>query len=75
MQIFCIVIYFQGFKITLPLSSAKQNAGGFPIKLFYTSNMPIILQTALVSNLYFFSQMLHRSFRGSFLIKLLGNWQ
>lgn len=74
--IFCVVIYFQGFKIDLPLSSSKQGAGGsYPIKLFYTSNMPIILQTALVSNLYFFSQMLHRTFRGSYLIKLLGNWQ
>jgi protein transport protein SEC61 subunit alpha len=74
--IFCIVIYFQGFKINIPLSSTKQGAGGsYPIKLFYTSNMPIILQTTLVSNLYFFSQMLHRSFRGSYLIKLLGNWQ
>ena len=30
--------------------------GSYPIKLFYTSNIPIILQTALVSNLYFFSQ-------------------
>jgi protein transport protein SEC61 subunit alpha len=74
--IFFVVIYFQGFKINLHLASNKQGAGGsYPIKLFYTSNMPIILQTALVSNLYFFSQMLHRSFRGSYLIKFLGNWQ
>ncbi len=28
-----------------------------PIKLFYTSNMPIILQSALVSNLFFISQV------------------
>jgi protein transport protein SEC61 subunit alpha len=27
----------------------------FPIKLFYTSNIPIILQTAFVSNVYFFT--------------------
>ena len=47
----------------------------YPIKLFYTSNTPIILQTALVSNLYFFSQMLYKKFRGNFLIKLLGQWQ
>ena len=32
------------------ISSGVQ--GSYPIKL-YTSNMPIILQTALVSNLYF----------------------
>ena len=74
--IFLVVIYFQGFKVTLPLSSNKSGQGGsYPIKLFYTSNMPIILQAALVSNLYFFSQLLHRNFKESFLIKLLGNWQ
>jgi protein transport protein SEC61 subunit alpha len=74
--IFLVVIYFQGFKVNLPLSSNKSGQGGsYPIKLFYTSNMPIILQAALVSNLYFFSQLLHRNFKESALIKILGNWQ
>ena len=43
--------------------------------MFYTSNIPIILQTAFVSNLYFFSQILYRKFKGNFLISLLGKWQ
>jgi protein transport protein SEC61 subunit alpha len=47
----------------------------YPIKLFYTSNIPIILQTAFVSNLYFFSQILAKKFRGNFLVNLLGKWQ
>lgn len=47
----------------------------YPIKLFYTSNFPIILQTALVSNLYFLSQILYKKFRGNFLVRLLGQWQ
>ena len=47
----------------------------YPIKLFYTSNIPIILQTAFVSNLYFFSQILSKKFRGNFLVNLLGKWQ
>jgi len=47
----------------------------YPIKLFYTSNIPIILQTAFVSNLYFFSQMLHKKFKGNFIVSLLGKWQ
>lgn len=47
----------------------------YPIKLFYTSNIPIILQTAFVSNLYFFSQILSKKFRGYFLVNLLGKWQ
>ena len=47
----------------------------FPIKLFYTSNIPIILQTAFVSNLYFFSQVLHRKFKGNYFVSFLGKWQ
>lgn len=54
------VIYFQGFRVDLPVRNkrARGQQGSYPIKLFYTSNMPIILQSALVSNLYFISQVL-----------------
>jgi protein transport protein SEC61 subunit alpha len=34
-----------------------------------------MLQTALVSNFYFLSQLLFRKFRGNFLIRFLGQWQ
>ena len=75
-MVFLIVIYFQGFRVTLKLSNNKSTSeSSYPIKLFYTSNIPIILQTALVSNLYFFSQMLYRNFKGSFVTSLFGNWQ
>ena len=47
----------------------------YPIKLFYTSNIPIILQTAFVSNLYSFSQILAKKFRGNIIVNLLGKWQ
>ena len=47
----------------------------FSVKLFYTSNIPIILQTAFVSNLYFFSQVLHRRFKGNYFVSFLGKWQ
>ena len=49
--------------------------GKYPIKLFYTSNMPIILQTALVSNLYFLSQLLYNRYSGNILVRLLGVWK
>ena len=49
--------------------------GSYPIKLFYTSNMPIILQTALVSNLYFISQLLYKRYPNNFLINLFGKWK
>lgn len=59
------VIYFQGFRVDLPVRNkrARGQQGSYPIKLFYTSNMPIILQSALVSNLYFISQLLYKRYR------------
>merc|ERR1712195_427177 len=59
--VFFVVIYFQGFRVDLPVTyqRVRGQQGSYPIKLFYTSNIPIILQTALVSNLYFFSQLLY----------------
>ncbi|KAF8413708.1 hypothetical protein HHK36_001700 [Tetracentron sinense] len=75
--IFFIVIYFQGFHVVLPVRSknARGQQGSYPIKLFYTSNMPVILQSALVSNLYFISQMLYKKYSGNFLVNLLGKWK
>ena len=75
--VFCLVVYFQGFKVELPLRSKRMRgtALNYPIKLFYTSNMPIILQSALVSNLYFVSQLLYKRFGGNLLVQLLGRWE
>merc|ERR1711871_1934967 len=57
------------------MGKARGHMGTYPIKLFYTSNIPIILQTALVSNLYFFSQLLYKRFKSNMLVNLLGQWQ
>merc|ERR1719456_1999628 len=75
--VFFVVIYFQGFRVDIQVKNTKVRgqAGSYPIKLFYTSNTPIILQTALVSNLYFFSQLLYKRFKGNLLVNLLGQWQ
>merc|ERR1712036_113728 len=74
--VFAIVIYFQGFRVDLPIKSARYRGqySSYPIKLFYTSNIPIILQSALVSNLYVISQMLSVKFAGNFFVNLLGVW-
>jgi len=37
--------------------------------------MPIILQTALVSNLYFLSQLLYRRYPDNVFVNLFGQWQ
>merc|ERR1712060_651369 len=75
--VFFVVIYFQGFRVDLAVKNQKVRGqtGPYPIKLFYTSNIPIILQTALVSNLYFFSQLLYKRFKSNMLVNLLGQWQ
>ena len=75
MVVFVVVIYLQGFKVTLTRKH-KQSGMTQPhdIKLFYTSNIPIILQTALVSNLYFVSQLLWKRYGGNAFVRLLGTW-
>lgn len=75
--VFIIVIYFQGFRKEIKIAN-KRVPGAYathPIKLFYCSNTPIILESALVSNLYFISQILYKRYKNFFLIKLLGQWQ
>ena len=74
--VFAVVIYFQGFRVDFPIKSARYSGqnSSYPIKLFYTSNIPIILQSVLVSNLYFISQMLSVRFGGNFFVNLLGSW-
>jgi len=75
--IFVVVIYFQGWRVDLPVKYQKYRGqqSSYPIKLFYTSNMPIILQTALTSNLYFVSQLLYNRAPTNILVRLLGKWQ
>lgn len=75
--VFLIVIYFQGFQKEIKIAS-KRMPGAYQtqtIKLFYCSNTPIILESALVSNLYFISQILYKRYKNFFLIRLLGQWQ
>merc|ERR1719399_2607209 len=40
--VFLIVIYFQGFRVDLPIKNQRMRGqqGSYPIKLFYTSNIP-----------------------------------
>ncbi len=75
--IFLVVIYFQGWRVDLPIKYAKFRGqqGKYPIKLFYTSNMPIILQAALTTNMYFLSQMLYNRYSSNILVRLLGVWK
>jgi protein transport protein SEC61 subunit alpha len=64
---FNLCLLLKGFRVDLPIKSARYRGqySSYPIKLFYTSNIPIILQSALVSNLYVISQMLAVKFHVS----------
>eukprot|EP00494_Astrolonche_serrata_P026289 UN26550 len=77
--VFCVVIYFQGFRIDLPVRDTRHRKGmqdgNYPIKLFYTSNIPIILQSALVSNIFMVSQMMFSRMGSNFFTNILGRWQ
>ncbi|KAH6884675.1 protein transporter [Coprinopsis sp. MPI-PUGE-AT-0042] len=75
--IFAVVIYLQGFRIEIPVKSNRFRGqrGTYPVKLFYTSNMPIMLQSALTSNVFIVSQMLASRFPKNLLVRLLGVWE
>ena len=75
--VFFVVIYFQGFQVNLRLESRQVRGATstYPIKLFYLSNTPIILQSALVSNIHTMSALLYKKFGSFFLVRLLGVWK
>jgi protein transport protein SEC61 subunit alpha len=75
--VFAAVIYLQGFRIEIPVKSSRQRGmrGSYPVRLFYTSNMPIMLQSALASNVFMISQMLYSRFSDNLLVKLIGTWE
>jgi protein transport protein SEC61 subunit alpha len=75
--IFAAVIYLQGFRVEIPVKSSRQRGarGSYPVRLFYTSNMPIMLQGALSSNVFLISQMLYSRFSENLLVQLFGVWE
>ena len=75
--VFALVIYLQGFRIEIPVKSNKYRGqrATYPVKLFYTSNMPIMLESALTSNVFILSQMLFNRFPENLLVRLLGVWE
>ncbi|KAG0246231.1 SecY subunit domain-containing protein [Mortierella sp. GBAus27b] len=74
--VFGIVIYLQGFRVEIPVTSnrVRGQRGTYPVKLFYTSNMPIMLQSALASNVFLVSQLVFNRFPDNILVRVLGSW-
>lgn len=51
--IFLVVVYLESSRIELPIShgNARGARGKYPIKLMYSSNIPVILMSALLANI------------------------
>jgi len=58
--VFFMVIYAQGISVDLPLTFSAVRGFGrrWSLKLFYTSNIPVILTAALLANFQLFGGML-----------------
>ncbi|MDD5181561.1 MAG: preprotein translocase subunit SecY [Candidatus Nanoarchaeia archaeon] len=61
--VFIMAIYFSGIQINIPLSFGKVRGFGikWPIKWFYTSNIPVILTAALLASLQFWALMMFKA--------------
>ncbi|KAK9456567.1 SecY subunit domain-containing protein [Dipodascopsis uninucleata] len=75
--VFLVVIFLQGFRVEIPVKSSRARGpyGTYPVRLFYTSNLPIMLQSALTSNVFIISQILFNRFPDNFLVRALGVWE
>lgn len=74
--VFFAVVYLQGFRVEIPIKSTRQRGpyAMYPIRLFYSSNTPIMLQSALSSNIFLISQMLFMKWPNNAFVKVLGSW-
>mmetsp|Transcript_16101 Transcript_16101/g.30342 ORF Transcript_16101/g.30342 Transcript_16101/m.30342 type:complete len:477 (-) Transcript_16101:243-1673(-) len=71
------VTWFQGWRVNIPVKSVKHRtqSGQYPVKLFYTGNMPVVLYAAMVGQLYFVSQLVYAKMGSIPLVRLLGVWE
>ncbi len=54
--IFVAVAYFESLKVEIPLSYGRFGIGArYPLKFFYTSNIPVILASAVLANVVLFA--------------------
>ncbi len=54
--VFLAVAYFESLKIEIPLSYGRFGVGArYPLRFFYTSNIPVILTSAVLANVVIFA--------------------
>jgi len=73
---FALIVYVQGFRIEIPIQSSRARGltSIYPIRLFYTNSVPIMLQSVIVSQFLNFAQGMGRRFPENRLVRLLGRW-
>ena len=71
---FAIVIYLQGFHVNIPIKSVMKRGlvQRHPVKLFYTSTQPLMLQHTFMFQLFAISRALSSSFGSIF--NVVGTW-
>jgi protein transport protein SEC61 subunit alpha len=75
--IFFTVLWCESVRVEIPLQYAQYRGmkAKYPIKLLYTSNIPVILAQALYANIIFFGQMLSNAFPNNVFIDILGRYE
>jgi protein transport protein SEC61 subunit alpha len=70
--IFFLVLYMESVRVEIPLQYAKYRGmrAKYPIKLLYTSNIPVILAQALFANIIFFAQIIYNAYPSNVFL----NW-
>lgn len=60
--VFVVAVYLQAMKVEIPLSFGRVRGHGirWPLHFVYTSNMPVILVSALLANLQLWGNLLQR---------------
>jgi protein transport protein SEC61 subunit alpha len=62
-------------KVLIKNQRVRKQQSNYPIKLFYTSSLPLILQAALLYNFYLFSLLIFTQFSSNFFVNLIGIWK
>ena len=73
---FALVTYLLGYRVELSIKSSRMRSqrASYPIRLFYTSGMPLMLQSALFSNVLLVSYLFSTYFENNLLVRVLGVW-
>jgi preprotein translocase subunit SecY len=81
--VFCMAVYAQAMKIEIPLSFGRVRGQGirWPLSFIYTSNIPVILVSALIANIQLWARLLQNwgfpilgKFSGNVPVSGLVNW-